>query len=63
MADAETGSGMDRSAGCVLGGGFTASREVAAVEDVEGTVALVNGCAEDEGRECVLDEDDDDGRV
>lgn len=54
---------MSRSAGWVLGGGLMSSREVDAVEDVEGTVALVNGCAEDEGRECVFDDDDDDARV
>lgn len=45
------------SAGCVLGGGFMASRGMEAVEDVEGTVALVNGCAEDDGRVWDFEED------
>lgn len=40
------------------------SRELEAVEEVEGTVAVEVGCAEEEGRACVFEEeDDDDARV
>ena len=46
------------SAGRVLGGGLTSwAREVAAVEEVEGTVEDDSGCAEEEERVCVLDEE------
>ena len=46
------------SAGRVLGGGLTSwAREVAAVEEVEGTVEDDSGCAEEEGRVCVFEEE------
>lgn len=49
---------MLMSAGRVLGGGFTSSgREVVDVEEVEGTVDGESGCAEEDGRVCVLDEE------
>lgn len=45
------------SAGRVLGGGLISSGEVVDVEEVEGTVAGESGCAEEDGRVCVLEED------
>ena len=52
------GSGVLMSAGRVLGGGLTSwAREVAAVEEVEGTVEDDSGCAEEEGRVCVFEEE------
>jgi len=45
------------SAGRVLGGGLILSGEIVDVEEVEGTVAGESGCAEEDGRVCVFEDE------